>query len=283
MASHELDIRRARPLARSRQPVSPLRQSEGRLRTFALDLGPSIFAPPLAPGYAQLVTVRRGAGLLHCAEARVVLTSAHAAWVPERTPYALELHTRCELRVLYAESKHYDRAFSPVRPTSLLVELIERVVVAGYLDPSNVREARLLSVLDDELVDLAKGSAADALISPRDPHLLAAVNRALEDGDDVPPIAALACFACMSVRTFERRFRRETGLTPREWLCRARLARAAMALASGATVTEAALGCGYASLSAFVAAFRRTFGVSPGRAALRRAGGENIGALARDR
>ncbi len=242
-----------------------MRQREGRLRTFALDLGPSTFAPPQAPGYAQLVTIRRGAAVLHCARMRVVLTPERAVWVPELTPYALELHSRCELRVLYADSHYYGGAFAPVTCTPLLSELIERASVAGYLDPAKARDARFLAVLDDELGDLAAASAAYSLVSPRDPHLLAAITRILAS-DDVLSIGDLARAACMSVRTFERRFRRETGLSPQQWLRRARLGSAAMALAAGASVTEAALGCGYASLSAFIAAYRGAFGVTPGRA-----------------
>ncbi|MBD5633132.1 MAG: helix-turn-helix domain-containing protein, partial [Candidatus Eremiobacteraeota bacterium] len=59
---------------------------------------------------------------------------------------------------------------------------------------------------------------------------------------------------------------RETGLSPRAWLRRARLSAAAVALASGASVSEAAFASGYGSPSAFVAAYRLTFGVTPGRA-----------------
>jgi AraC-like DNA-binding protein len=38
-----------------------------------------------------------------------------------------------------------------------------------------------------------------------------------------------------------------------------------VALSNGASVTEAALDCGYQSPSAFIAAFKRTFGVTPAR------------------
>ena len=39
----------------------------------------------------------------------------------------------------------------------------------------------------------------------------------------------------------------------------------AAALAEGARVSEAALDCGYQSPSAYIAAFRRQFGVTPGQ------------------
>lgn len=44
--------------------------------------------------------------------------------------------------------------------------------------------------------------------------------------DEELPVARLAAEARMSLRTFERRFRQETGATPKQWLARQRLRRA---------------------------------------------------------
>ncbi len=49
---------------------------------------------------------------------------------------------------------------------------------------------------------------------------------AVEHLDEELPVARLAAQARMSLRTFERRFRQETGATPNEWLTRQRLRRA---------------------------------------------------------
>jgi AraC-like DNA-binding protein len=49
------------------------------------------------------------------------------------------------------------------------------------------------------------------------------------------------------------------------WRQKARLVHSAAALAEGARVSEAALDCGYQSPSAYIAAFRRQFGVTPGQ------------------
>ena len=68
-----------------------------------------------------------------------------------------------------------------------------------------------------------------------------------------------------STRTIERLFRDETGLSFGAWRQRARLARALQLLADDATVTQAAIAVGYESVSAFVAAFRRTVGITPGQ------------------
>jgi AraC-like DNA-binding protein len=49
------------------------------------------------------------------------------------------------------------------------------------------------------------------------------------------------------------------------WRQKARLIAGAAALSAGAPVTAAALDCGYESPSAFITAFKRQFGVTPGR------------------
>lgn len=67
-----------------------------------------------------------------------------------------------------------------------------------------------------------------------------------------------------SVRTLERLFRAETGLSLGAWRRRARVIHAMELLADGATVTTAGLATGYATTSAFVQAFRREVGVTPG-------------------
>jgi AraC-like DNA-binding protein len=265
LAYDDCDTAHAVLLARPRPGLSCSRQGEGRIRSFGIDAGPSAFAPPQPPGYAQLVTIRSGVARLSCGNARIALPRGHAVWIPDGSAYAVELHARSELRVVYADARHFERAFEPVATPPLLDELIERATRSGYLDPSNARAARLIAVIEDELRALARDDAANALVFPRDPALLAAVAPA-PIFDRVPSIATLAAAARMSVRTFERRWKSETGLAPCVWLRRARLGEAAIALACGASVTEAALASGYSSLSAFIAAYRFVFGITPGRA-----------------
>src|SRR4029077_21071297 len=60
-------------------------------------------------------------------------------------------------------------------------------------------------------------------------------------------------------RTLERRFRDETGLSFGMWRQKARLLDSIRLLAEGKSVTDAALDCGYSSVSAFIAAFKGTF------------------------
>ncbi len=67
-----------------------------------------------------------------------------------------------------------------------------------------------------------------------------------------------------SERTLSRRFVEETGLSFTEWRAQARLAAALPHLANGASIASVGRDVGYANPSAFIAAFRRVFGVTPG-------------------
>jgi AraC-like DNA-binding protein len=79
-------------------------------------------------------------------------------------------------------------------------------------------------------------------------------------------IAELAERAGLSPYHFLRTFKRVMGVTPHQWLLRARLREAAHRLASTReAVTDVALDVGFADLSNFMHSFRAEFGVSPRR------------------
>jgi len=67
-----------------------------------------------------------------------------------------------------------------------------------------------------------------------------------------------------SEKTLMRLFQRETGLSFRNWRQRMRLLSSLALLEAGESVTDAALGCGYDSTSAYIAAFKQMFGSTPG-------------------
>jgi AraC-like DNA-binding protein len=77
-------------------------------------------------------------------------------------------------------------------------------------------------------------------------------------------VAGLARMARLSPDQFLRSFKAVTGVTPHQWLLRARLRAAAEKLAATKTpVTEIALDVGFADLSNFTRSFHTEFGASP--------------------
>ena len=82
--------------------------------------------------------------------------------------------------------------------------------------------------------------------------------------DDID-LAEAAAQAGLSSFHFLRVFRAVLGVTPHQYLIRARLRRAARLLADPArSITDIALDVGFADLSNFVRTFHRAAGVSPG-------------------
>lgn len=92
--------------------------------------------------------------------------------------------------------------------------------------------------------------------------------------DEDLPVARLAAQARMSLRTFERRFRQETGATPNEWLTRQRLRRAQELLeATDRGIERISADCGLSPetlrhhfsrvLHTSPSAYRRTFATRP--------------------
>ena len=87
-----------------------------------------------------------------------------------------------------------------------------------------------------------------------------------ERPDAATDLASLARVAGLSKHHFLRVFRRSVGMTPHQYLLRARMARAARRLArSREPVISVALDAGFGDLSTFNARFRATFGMTPTR------------------
>jgi AraC-like DNA-binding protein len=99
---------------------------------------------------------------------------------------------------------------------------------------------------------------------PADPRLRTLCHAQQANPDSRTSLQQWADRLDVSERTLSRLFVLQTGLTFRLWRQRLRLLTALPMLERGERVTDAALACGYESLSAFIAAFREQFGATPG-------------------
>jgi AraC-like DNA-binding protein len=145
----------------------------------------------------------------------------------------------------------------------LLRELILHILKIGLLERELPQHARLAGLLIDLLLQARREDLSLPL--PSDPRALALAEHIQAAPQERADLAALAPTVGASLRTLQRLFPRETGLTLQSWRQKARLIQASAALSGGAAVTIVALDCGYESTSAFITAFRRHFGVTPGR------------------
>ena len=122
------------------------------------------------------------------------------------------------------------------------------------------------------LVESVVGALNDGLRAPPAPagwetRRLIEVLRLIDERSEAPvDLAALAAAAGLSKHHFLRVFRRFVGMTPHQYLLRARMMRAARRLkASRDSVLSVALDSGFGDLSTFNARYRATFGTTPSK------------------
>jgi AraC-like DNA-binding protein len=234
------------------------------VRTFPVTLLHDVTQRDHDHEWHQLTFATRGHLEVITEQARHLVPSDRAVWVPAGTPHTEVMRAPISMRSIYVARAAWQQPATAVRTIAvapLLRELILHISRIGALDRRNRAHANLIGVLLDQL-----GAAEDvalALPLPRDPRarrFAELVTRA--PGDDAP-VVTLARRAGASVRTLERCFVTETGLPVGEWRRRVRLFHALRLLEAGEPVTSVALDVGYASTSAFSQAFKKMFGYSP--------------------
>ncbi|MDB5071317.1 MAG: AraC family transcriptional regulator [Candidatus Eremiobacteraeota bacterium] len=186
--------------------------------------------------------------------------------VADGVPVQLHASERIDVRMLYLDVSRMRIDIAPSRAvavTPLLRELIERNVERGALDAREASDRHLIEVIFDEVHALA--GVPFALAFPSDPRALRAAEHCLAAGDATIDRQRFAEIAGTSARTLERLFVTQTGCSIGRWQRRMRLLGAACSLAAGGSLNDSAFNAGYASPSAFITAFRRTFGMTPGR------------------
>jgi len=192
------------------------------------------------------------------------LPAHRALWVPDGVNHSIRISGAASLRSLYfraREVRQLPRTCCAVNVSPLLRELILACVSFGALSARKPSHRRLAAVLRDQLRRLPEVPLQ--LPEPREPRArrMAHLLRDSPHGG----LSSAARSAGASIRTLERLFREETGMSLGAWLRRLRLQLALEQLAAGASVTEAARAGGYNGPSAFVAMFRRELGTTPGR------------------
>ena len=216
--------------------------------------------------WAQLVYAAEGVMQVATPQAAWLAPPTRAIWVPGGVPHRIDMRGRVAMRTLYLAPTDGDPRLAACRAIEvkpLLRELILHIVRLGMLDPRRPDHARMEGLLVDLLAE--SQTAPLQLPLPRDSRALAFAQRILGQPGAEVTLAELARGAGASLRTLQRLFLAETGLSLETWRGRARMQQAVVALSNGASVTGAALDSGYQSASAFIAAFKRAFGVTPAR------------------
>ncbi len=212
----------------------------------------------------QLVYARTGVMTITTNRGAWVIPPNRAVWVPNGVEHRLRMSGRVEMRTLYFRHdvvSSLPRSCCVVAVSPLLRELILYVVAHGPLKRRTARGRRILDFLLDQMRQLAVLPLH--VPWPTDPRARRVAESVAENPASAVTLDQHAKRIHAGKRTIERLFLAETNLSFRHWRQQVRLLQSLERLAAGKTVTTAALDVGYDSTSAFIAAFRQTFGATP--------------------
>jgi AraC-like DNA-binding protein len=191
-----------------------------------------------------------------------------SCWVPAKLRHRVAPAPASRVRTLYISVRGSNAVarmdqIGVLKPSPLLRAIIDHIGRVEVLRTDDAAAKRLAGVLLDQLAQqhelpLFVPALASAL-SRRVAAALAA------DPADTPRATDLATELGVSTRTLERAFVTDAKMTLGEWRQRSRITRAITLLAGGSDVKDVALEVGYATPSAFVTAFKKYVGMTPGK------------------
>jgi AraC-like DNA-binding protein len=215
----------------------------------------------------QLIYVRSGLMTVRTEVGSWIAPPTWAVWVPAGISHGIRFAGTSELRTCYLRPSfplELPPACRALFVSPLLRELIVRATELGMLDERDPVESSVARLIAAELTAGLAPVPPFTLPSPSGPATLSAVRLIASDGP-VLSTTRLARAVGLSTRTLERRFEAETGMTLGRWRQHRMLLCGLEHIAAGGSVAEAAVASGYASPSAYIAAFRKAFGATPGR------------------
>lgn len=191
------------------------------------------------------------------------LRSDHQVWIPAGVLHEMRFTEPGELVSAYVDQRHRPARTGWERARVLALDPLGGALLSHLAagDRAEGRRQSCFAILSDLVAEAPVAREVVAL--PQDPRARAVAVALLDRPDDERDLDAWAAEVGVSARTVARAFVADTGRTFREWRVRARLHAAVGLLLQGEPVHVVAPAVGYDSVSSFISAFRRRFGVTP--------------------
>jgi AraC-like DNA-binding protein len=244
--------------------LQPIKRDPHDVRTLSITYYDGVHVAEHCHDWAQLIWARSGMMRVVVGTTMWLVPPTRAIWIPAHTNHEFSAKGEVAFRTLYvagARSQTVERLLSALEVSPLLAELILHVLTETMLDPNKPAHNRLAGVLVD-LINTAP--SIDLMLPlPSDARAQRLATLFQSQPDDNSRLPHLSSKVGASVRTLQRCFVQETGMPVEAWRQKARLIASTGFLTTGSSVTETALSCGYDSPSAFIAAFKKQFSMTP--------------------
>ena len=214
----------------------------------------------------QLVYGISGVMTVRTANQVFVLPPQKAIWIPARTIHSNSINGHVSMRSLFISPAYakniLDRCFV-VEISPLLRELILHICGMKHLLYGQAFDKNLANITLELLKESKEINLGLPL--PKDLRALRAAETMIQNPGSGKTVSEIICHCGASLRTIERIFYVETGMTVGKWRQQLRLFHALRKIEDGYNVTDAALDSGYNSPSAFIAMYKKKFGTTPAK------------------
>lgn len=210
----------------------------------------------------EFLVVLAGAVRVHAGGVLRTGVPGSGVWIPAGTEHAVAAARGARFLVGYLDRGRragLPRTLSGLPTGPLVVALAEHLL---FPPPDDTARERAEEVLCDQLT--GGPAAAPDLPMPRSAVPLRVASALVRAPADARTLEQWSAVAGVSARTLTRRFTDETGLGFEAWRRRCRVVASLSLLAADRPVRAVARRVGYRSEAAFVAAFRRETGSTPG-------------------
>ncbi|AUG29132.1 MULTISPECIES: AraC family transcriptional regulator [Microbacterium] len=229
------------------------------------DVSSRPISPPHAHPDALLAWCYRGTVWVYLRDAMWRLAPGQGMWIPAGTPHTAR-HER-DSTGCYTYIPDASLVTPVVEVTRVLVPraVQEMLLHLGTDDMPDRLRVRIQAVLLEMLQQPVRESSDEwsEVPMPADERVRALVQAVLSDPGDVRTARELVAAHGLHERTVLRVFTRDIGMSFGQWRTWVRMVLAARLIVDGTPIGMAARRCGYATTSAFSAAFKDRFGVTP--------------------
>lgn len=222
-------------------------------------------SPPHTHPDAMLAWCYRGTVWVYLQDAMWRLAPGQGVWIPADTPHTTRHERDSTGCYTYIPDQALITAVSEITRVLVPRAAQEMLLHLGINDMPDGLRIRIQSVL----IELLQQPAPEALEGwgevplPADERVRILVQTVLADPGDTRTARELFAAHGLHERTVLRVFNSDIGMSFGQWRTGVRMTLAARLIVDGTPVGAAANRCGYATTSAFSAAFKDRFGITP--------------------